>query len=95
MQSSENLMMNESEKLNSSQTQQQPDPTNGEESIEESAAIRDLVTPQPPSQTTEGDRSPTKTERPVPLEMVMQALKQTGEPDEETPVTRKPLHPEP
>jgi hypothetical protein len=88
-------MMNEAESLNSNPAQQQEsDSKNAEETIEEPATIRDLVTLQQQSQVMDDDdRSPTKTERPIPLSVMMKALEQTA-PNEETSVIRKPLSPE-
>ncbi len=89
--------MNEAESPNANLAKQtESDSTKVEEPIEEPALIRDLVTPQQQSQATDddADRSPTKTERPIPLEVIMQALDQNGS-DEATPTIRKPLSPEP
>lgn len=57
--------------------------------------IRNLVTPQDGLEASEdSDRSPKKTERPVPLEIIEQALGGIEGTDEKVDVERKPIIPE-
>jgi hypothetical protein len=81
--------MNETEHQTSQEPAKEPQTGN----TEASEVIRDLVTPQEQALgDEEPDRSPTKTERPLPLELIQQALDQTetATPSESV---RKPLSP--
>ncbi|NJR40569.1 MAG: hypothetical protein HC781_19215 [Leptolyngbyaceae cyanobacterium CSU_1_4] len=80
--------MNETEHQTAQEPTQEPQTENTKSEV-----IRDLVTHQEEALgDEETDRSPTKTERPLPLELIQQALDQT-----ETTIppetVRKPLSP--
>lgn len=61
--------------------------------IAEVEVIRDLVTPQESAASEVGDRSPTKTERPLPANVIEQTLGKTEDNDEDVETVRKPLSP--